>query len=142
MLLGRGAGHGHEPVGVVGGAVRHRPLLHAVRDRVHDGRVERLVTVDRPPQLPEDGLGEVLALRVLVEHVLAVDGLAGVLQVVLRGSDLVGGDRSDGRGDVRSCDSCRATSFLAVVGVGSERPRQANGPASAVPACPARRRVG
>ncbi len=47
VLLGRGAGHRHEPVGVVGGAVRQRPLLHAVGDRVDDRRVERLVAVDR-----------------------------------------------------------------------------------------------
>ena len=75
VLLGGGAGHRHEPVGVVGGAVRHRPFLHAVRDRVDDRRVERLVALDRPPQLLEDRLGEVLALGVLVEDVLAVDRL-------------------------------------------------------------------
>ena len=51
VLLGGGAGHRHEPVGVVGGAVRHRPLLHAVGDRVDDRRVERLVALDRPAQL-------------------------------------------------------------------------------------------
>ena len=38
VLLGRGAGHRHEPVRVVGGAVRHRPLLHAVGDRIDDRR--------------------------------------------------------------------------------------------------------
>ena len=87
VLLGRGAGHRHEPVGVVGGAVRHGPLLHAVRDRVDDRRVEGLEPVDGPAELPEDRLGEVLALRILVEDVLAVDGLAGVLEVVLGGGD-------------------------------------------------------
>ena len=51
VLLGRGAGHRHEPVRVVGGAVRHRPLLHAVGDRVDDRRVERLVALDRPAEL-------------------------------------------------------------------------------------------
>ena len=47
MLLGGRAGHRHEPVGVVGGPLGQRPLLHAVGDRVHDRRVERLVAVDR-----------------------------------------------------------------------------------------------
>ena len=83
MLLGRGAGHRHEPVRVVGGAVRQRPLLHAVRDGVDDRRIERLVPVDGASQLLEDRLGEVLALGVLVEDVLAVDVGAGVLEVVL-----------------------------------------------------------
>ena len=96
VLLGGRAGHRHEPVGVVGGAVRHRPLLHAVGDRVHDGRVERLVAVDRPAQLLEDRLGQELALGVLVEDVLAVDLLAGELEVVLGGGDLVAGDGGDG----------------------------------------------
>ena len=96
VLLGGRAGHRHEPVRVVRGAVRHRPFLHAVRDRVDDGRVERLVAVDRAPQLAEDRLGEVLLLRILAEHVLAVDRLAGVLQVGLVGCDPVVGDRGDG----------------------------------------------
>ena len=80
MLLGGGAGHRHEPVRVVGGAARHRPLLHAVRDRVHDRRIEGLVAVDRPAQLLEDRLGQELALGILVEDVLAVDLLAGVIR--------------------------------------------------------------
>ena len=107
VLLGGGAGHRHEPVGVVGGAVRHRPLLHAVRDRVDDRRVERLVAVDRAAQLLEDRLGEVLALGVLVEHVLAVDVLAGVLEVVLGGGDPVVGDRRRWPWFERSWVSCR-----------------------------------
>ncbi len=97
VLLGRGAGHGHEPVGVVGGAVRHRPFLHAMGDRIHDGRVEWLVALDGPSQLLRDRLREVVPLGILTEHVLAVDRLTGVLQVVLGGGDLVGGDRGDGR---------------------------------------------
>jgi len=48
-------------------------------DGVHDGRVERLMARDRAAQLLEDRLGEVLPLGVLVEHVLAVDRLAGAL---------------------------------------------------------------
>ena len=96
VLLGRGAGHRHEPVRVVGGPVREGPLLHAVGDRVGDDRVEGLEAVDRAPQPPEDRLGQVLPLGHLVEHVLAVDLLAGVLQVVLGGGDPVVGDRLDG----------------------------------------------
>ena len=45
----------------------------------------------------EDRLGEVLALGGLVEHVLAVDGLAGVLRVVRGGGDLGRCDGRDGR---------------------------------------------
>ena len=97
VLLGGGAGHRHEPVGVVGRAVGQRPLLHAVGHRVDDRRVERLVTVDRPAQLPEDRLGEVLALGPLVEHVLAEDVGAGVLEVVLGLGDPVRCDLRDGR---------------------------------------------
>ena len=84
VLLGRGAGHRHEPVRVVGRPVGQRPLLHAVGDGVDDGPIERLVPLDRPPQLLEDRLGEVLALGLLVEHVLAVDVGPGLLEVVLR----------------------------------------------------------
>ena len=97
MLLGRGAGHRHEPVRVVGGAVGQRPLLDAVRDRVGDHGLERLEAVDRPPQAPEDRLGQVLPLGGLVEHVLAVDLLAGVLGVVGGRGDPVARDGRDGR---------------------------------------------
>ena len=45
----------------------------------------------------EDRLGEVLPLGRLVEHVLAVDLLAGVLQVVGGRGDRCGGDGRDGR---------------------------------------------
>ena len=41
LLRGR-AGHRHEPVRVVGRAVGHRPLLHAVGDGIDDVRIERL----------------------------------------------------------------------------------------------------
>ena len=96
VLLGGGAGHRHEPVGVVGRAVGQRPLLHAVRDGVDDRRIERLVALDRPPQLLEDRLGQVLALGDLVEDVLAVDVGPGVLEVVLGLGDPVLGDLRDG----------------------------------------------
>ena len=96
VLLGRRAGHRHEPVGVVGRAVRQRPFLHAMGHRVDDRRIERLLSLDRPPQLAEDGLGEVLALGPLVEHVVAVDVGAGVLEVVLGLGDPVDGDLRDG----------------------------------------------
>ena len=96
VLLGGGAGHRHEPVGVVGGAVGQRPFLHAVGDRVDDGRIERLEAVDRPAQLLEDRLGQVLALGLLAEDVLAVDVGAGVLEVVLGLGDPMLGDLRDG----------------------------------------------
>jgi hypothetical protein len=47
VLLCGGAGEGHEPVGVVRGAVGRGPLLHALGDRVGDRRVERLQAIDR-----------------------------------------------------------------------------------------------
>ena len=63
--------------------MRQRPLLHAVGDGVDDHRIERLEALDRASKLLEDRLGEVLALGILVEDVLAVDVGAGVLEVVL-----------------------------------------------------------
>ena len=83
MLLGATAGHGHEPVGVVGGAMCHGPLLDALRDRVGDGRIEGLMALDGAAKLLEDRLGQELALGGLSEDVLAVNVLAGVVEVVL-----------------------------------------------------------
>ena len=97
VLLGRRPGHRDEPVRVVGRPVGERPLLHAVGDRVGDHRVEGLEAVDGAPQPLEDGLGQVLPLNLLAEHVAAVDLLAGVLEVVLGGGDPVVGDRLDRR---------------------------------------------
>ncbi len=71
------------------------PLLHAVGDGIDDGSIERLVSLDGPAQLLEDRLGQVLALGLLVEHVLAVDVGPGLLQVILRLRDPVGGDIGD-----------------------------------------------
>ena len=95
VLLGGRARHRHEPVRVVGGPVRQRPLLHRVRDRVGDGRVERLVPVDGSAQLLVGRLGEVLALGDVVEDVLAVDVGAGAFQVVLRLRGAMRGDPGD-----------------------------------------------
>jgi hypothetical protein len=67
-----------------------------VRDRVDDGRVERLVPVDRPAQLLVDGLREVLPLGGVVEDVLPVDVGAGGLEIVLGLLYPMGGDRGDG----------------------------------------------
>ena len=97
VLLRGGAGHRHEPVGVVGGPMREGPLLHPVRDGVGDHRVEGLQALDRPAQALEDRLGQELPLGGLVEHVLAVDLLAGVGEVVLGRGNLVVRDRLDGR---------------------------------------------
>ena len=44
-------------------------------DRVDDRRVERLVALDRPAQLAEDGLGEVLALGVLVTGSVVIESV-------------------------------------------------------------------
>ena len=96
VLLGRRAGHRHEPVRVVGRPLGERPLLHAVGYRVDDRRIEGFVALDRPAELLEDRLGEVLALGDLVEHVLAVDVCAGVLEEVLGLRDPVRGDLRDG----------------------------------------------
>ena len=41
VLLGGDAGHGLEPVGVVGGALLHGPLLHGLGDLVGGGDVQR-----------------------------------------------------------------------------------------------------
>ena len=106
VLLGTAAGHGHEPVGVVGGAVGEGPLLHALRHRVGDGGVERLQPLNGAAQLLEDRLGQVLALGGLSEDVLAVDVSAGALEVVLGGGHLVAGNRLDGlltSGHLHSC---------------------------------------
>ncbi len=131
VLLGGRAGHRHEPVGVVRGAVRHRPLLHAVRDRVDDRGVEGLDAGDRPAELLEDRLREVVALRGLAEHVLAVDVGAGVLEVVLGGRDAVVRDRLDGLWFARSCLSrpcCRCSVLVPVPGY--ERSGERTGPPS------------
>ena len=104
MLLGRGAGHRDEPVRVVRRPVSERPLLHPVRDRVDDGPIEGLMSLDRPPQLLEDGLGEVLALRLFVEHVLAVDVGPGLLQVVLGLGNAMGSDIRDRLVSSGQCD--------------------------------------
>ena len=95
VLLGAAAGHRHEPVGVVGGAVRHGPLLDAVGYRVGYGRVEGLEARDGAAEPLEDRLGQVLALDCLMEHVLAVDVFTGVLEVVLGGGNLVARDCLD-----------------------------------------------
>ncbi len=96
VLLGGRARHRHEPVCVVGRPLGECPLLHAVRDGIDDRRIERLVAVDRPTELPEDRLGQVLLLGDLIEDVLAVDVGAGVLEVVLGLRDPVRSDLRDG----------------------------------------------
>ena len=54
MLLRGRAGQRLEHVGVVGGAVLQRPLLHRLGDRVGEGRVERLAAREGRLQLLED----------------------------------------------------------------------------------------
>ena len=107
MFLGGRSGEGHEPVRVVGGTVCEGPLLHSLGHRVGDGVVKRLEPRDCSTQLLEDRLGQVLALGRFAEHVLAVDVLAGVLEVILSGGNLVVRDCLDGRLTSGHCDSYR-----------------------------------
>ena len=48
------AGHGLEPVAVVRGAVLGGPLVHRLRDRVGDARLERLAVLDGPLEFRPD----------------------------------------------------------------------------------------
>ena len=79
VLLGGHPGQRLEPVGVVGGAVLQRPLLHRQRDRVGGRGVERFPAGQRLLEAAEDVLGEPLALDrgaedVGAEHLVVLDG--------------------------------------------------------------------
>ena len=63
MLLRGRAGQRLEHVGVVGGAVLQRPLLHRLGDRVGELGVERLAALERRLQLLEDVAGQPFALH-------------------------------------------------------------------------------
>ena len=60
VLLGGDAGHRLEQVGVVGGALLDRPVLHGGGDGVGDRGIERRALLDRLLQGLEDGLGQPL----------------------------------------------------------------------------------
>jgi len=87
VLLGRRPGERLEPVRVVGGALRQRPVLHGRRHSVRDGGIQLLPALDGGLQLAVHALGQARALRGGAEHVLRVD-------VVLRESEI---DHFDGR---------------------------------------------
>ena len=97
VLLGGRAGQRLEPVGVVGRALLHRPLLHRLGDRVGQRRVERLAARERPLQRLVDVLGQAVALDGGGEDVGAEDLVAGEGQVERAergsvGAPLRGGD--------------------------------------------------
>ena len=73
VLLGGEAGQRLEPVGVVGGAVLDRPVLHRGRHDVGHGRVERLAAVDGAEQAAVDLLRQALPHHGPREHVAAED---------------------------------------------------------------------
>ena len=78
MLFGRRAGQGHEPVGVVGGAVKQRPRLQPLGDGIGQAGIEGFKSRDGAAEFAKDGLRQVLALGLFAEHVAAVDILAGM----------------------------------------------------------------
>ncbi len=106
VLLRRHAGQRLEPVRVVRGAALQRPALHRLRDRVGQGRVQRLALGERRRERLEDVLGQSLALDGGAEDVGAEDLVAGFGQVgraertavgaPLRGGDIVLADSGHG----------------------------------------------
>ena len=70
MLLRGDTGHRLEPVGVMGGALLDRPILHCVRNDVCNAYVERLAEVDGLHQLLEDFLRQLVAHYVFIKYVL------------------------------------------------------------------------
>ena len=73
VLLGGEPGERLEPVGVVGGAVLDRPVLHRGRHHVGHGRVERLPSVDGAEEAAVDLLGKALTHHRPGEDVAAED---------------------------------------------------------------------
>ena len=72
VLLGRAARQRLEPVREVGRALPDRPVLHPVRHRVGDRRVEGLPLAHRGKQLRGDRLRQECAYRLLGEYVFSV----------------------------------------------------------------------
>jgi hypothetical protein len=73
VLLGGKPGERLEPVGVVGGAVLDRPVLHRGRHHIGHGRIQRLPAVDGAEQAAVDLLGEALPHHRPREDVTAED---------------------------------------------------------------------
>ena len=80
LLRGR-AGQRLEHVGVVGGAVLQRPVLHRLGDGVGQARVERLAVLEGRPQLLEGVAGQPFALHLDGEDVGAEGFVLGKGQV-------------------------------------------------------------
>ncbi len=70
MLLRGDAGHGLEPVRVVGCTLFHRPVLHRVRHNVRNADIKRLAQLDGLHQLFEDLLRQLVAHDVFIKYVL------------------------------------------------------------------------
>ena len=73
MLLGGRSRQWLEPVGVVSGALLHRPLLHRLGDLIGERGIERLAAGEGPLQRLVDVLGQSLALHRRREDVGAKD---------------------------------------------------------------------
>ncbi len=71
VLLGREVRQRLEPVRVVGGALRHRPLAHRLGDGVGEGGVKRAAAAQGRLQGLERALGQTLALNCDGEDVVA-----------------------------------------------------------------------
>ena len=89
VLLSGEAGHRVEHVGVVGGALLQRPVLHGHRDRVGDRGVELGAFIDRRHDGLVDRLGQPCLHLGLGKDVGAEDLAGGFTS-----------DETDGRGDV------------------------------------------
>ena len=72
VLFGGEAGHGLEPVGEMGGAVLHGPLLHGHRHRVGHAALQRQVLVDGPAQGFVNVLGQLFPHDAVAKHQTAV----------------------------------------------------------------------
>ena len=74
VLFGGEAGHGLEPVGVVGGALLDRPVLHGVGDLTGGGTIQRRSLCQALLPLLVDGGGKALLHLLLAKHHLAKQG--------------------------------------------------------------------
>ena len=69
VLFGGDARHGLEPVGEVGGALLHRPVLHGVGDHVGNAHVQRMAEADGLDQRLIRFFGQPLLHDLTVEYV-------------------------------------------------------------------------
>ena len=71
MLLGRSLGKGLEPVGAMGGAQLHGPLLHALGHDVSSCQIQRLSVIHYVAHLLINLGGKILVHLFAVENILA-----------------------------------------------------------------------